>query len=417
MESLFEAGFFVANRAKLRTLFKGTAPIIITAHGLLQSSGTMNFPFRQDSNFWYLTGIDEPDIILVMDKQKEYLILPERAAVMDIIDGAFDTERLARRSGISTVLSAKDGWKLLGARLKRVKHIATVAPPPAYIEFYNLYTNPARAQLLTRIKDIQPDIEPLDLRQHLALMRMVKQPVELQALTRAIALTIATLKTLSRRNFVQYAHEYQVEADITAGFRKRGAMGHAFTPIVASGQNACTVHYFANNTALDKKGLMVVDVGAEVEHYAADISRTYSLSKPTKRQQQVYDAVKETQAFAMQQLKPGVTIKEYEKTMEAYQGEKMRELGLIKSIEREAIRHYNPMATSHHLGLDTHDAADYERPLEAGMVLTVEPGIYIPEEGIGVRIEDDVLLKKNGLVVLSKGLPAELKRNGKIELS
>ncbi len=417
MESLFTADFFRANRQKLRTLFKGTAPIVLTAHGLLQRNGTASYAFRQDSNFWYLTGITEPDIILVLDKQKEYLILPAREPVMEKFDGALNAEALAVRSGIATVYDEKEGWRQLTARLKRVKHIAGLTPPPAYLEFYGLYTNPARSLLLAKIKAINPAIELLDLRQQLALMRMTKQPLELQALQQAIDITLATLKVVSRRGFTDYEHEYEVEADITAGFRKRGALGHSFTPIVASGQNACTIHYLANNALLDKKAFLLLDVGAEVDQYAADISRTFCLDAPTKRQRQVYEAVKSVQTYAMGLLKPGVLIKEYEKQVEAFMGEKLRELGLIKSAEHEAIRQYYPHATSHHLGLDAHDAADYERPLEPDMVITVEPGIYIPEEGIGVRIEDDVLITEAGLKVLSKALPTELKHNGKIKAS
>lgn len=414
MESLFTADFFSANRARLRTLFKGTAPIVITSNGLLQRNATINFPFRQDSNFWYLTGLSEPDIILVLDKQKEYLILPARETVMEKFDGALDAEELAGRSGVATVYDQKEGWRQLTARLKRVKHLAGLAPVAAYLEFYGLYTNPARHNLLDKIKNINPNIELLDLRQQLAIMRMVKQPPELQAIQAAIDITVATLKTVSRRDFAQYSHEYEVEAAITAGFRKRGALGHSFTPIVASGQNACTIHYLENNASLDKKGLLVLDVGAEVENYAADISRTYSLDNPTKRQRQVFEAVESVHGYASGLLKPGVLVKEYEKQVEVFMGEKLRELGLIKSADHEAIREYYPHATSHHLGLDAHDTADYERPLEPDMVLTVEPGIYIPEEGIGVRIEDDVLMTSVGIESLSKSLPAELKHDGKM---
>ncbi len=414
MESFFTADFFMANRQKLRTLFSGTAPIIITANGVLQRNATVNFGFRQDSNFWYLTGLDDPDIILVLDKQKEYLILPSREPVMEQFDGTLESSAMTARSGITDVYNEKDGWRQLSSRLKRVKHIATLASPPVYLEPYGLYTNPARARLLERLKEINPSLEPLDLRQHLARMRMVKQDSELEALQAAIGITVDTLKTVSRRGFMQYKNEYEIEADITSGFRKRGAAGHGFTPIVASGQNACTIHYVANNSPLDPKGLLVLDVSAEVENYAADISRTYALSSPTKRQKQLYAAVLEVQQFAYAQLKPGVLIKEYEKTIEVFMGEKLRELGLIKSAERESIRHYFPHATSHHLGLDAHDLADYERPLEPGMVLAVETGIYIPEESLGVRIEDNVLIEKKGLKILSDKLPSNLKHNVKI---
>jgi Xaa-Pro aminopeptidase len=145
-----------------------------------------------------------------------------------------------------------------------------------------------------------------------------------------------------------------------------------------------------------------------VENYAADITRTYALGVPSKRQQQVSEAVQDVQKFALKLLKPGTSLRDYEQKVEELMGEKLLELGLIKTAEQRNIRRYYPHSTSHFLGLDVHDVGNYEQPLAAGMVLTVEPGIYIPEEKIGVRIEDDVLITKNGVEVLSKKLPPTL---------
>jgi Xaa-Pro aminopeptidase len=154
--------------------------------------------------------------------------------------------------------------------------------------------------------------------------------------------------------------------------------------------------------------LIVIDIGAEVEHYAADITRTISLKTVSRRQRSVHEAVQEIQRQAIELLKPGVLMKDYEQNIEQLMGEKLRELGLIKSITHEAVRHYYPHATSHFLGLNVHDAGDYNRPLEPGVVLTVEPGIYIPEEGIGVRIEDDLLITPKGNKILSNKLSRQL---------
>jgi Xaa-Pro aminopeptidase len=407
---MFGSDFFAGNRARLRQLFTGTAPIVVTAHGLLQKGGDEEYPFHQDRSFWYLTGIDEPDIVLVMDKGKEYLIVPEREAVREHFDGALDDNDLTRRSGIKDILNEKEGWRQLESRLKRVQHVATLAANPKYSDTFSLYSNPARAELIRRLRAINGDLELLDLRQHLARMRSVKQPVELQAMQRAIDITIETLKEIRRpKQLAKYAYEYEVEADITRGFRRRGALGHAFTPIVASGPRACTLHNIRNNAALSSDDLITLDVGADFEYYAADLTRTYALGgKPSRRQQQVHEAVLAAEDYAYSLLKPGVFYKDYEKQMEQFVGEKLRELGLIKSIERDIVREFFPHATSHFLGLDTHDAGDYAEPLQAGMVLAVEPGIYIPAEGIGVRIEDNVLITKDGIEVLSQALPREL---------
>ena len=174
---------------------------------------------------------------------------------------------------------------------------------------------------------------------------------------------------------------------------------------MASDLNATTIHYTDNNEPLKNKNFILIDGGAEVENYVADISRTYFIKTPTKRQKAVYTAVKEVQEYAINLLGPGVILKNYEKLVEAYMGEKLRELGLIKTISSENVRKFFPHGTTHFLGLDAHDSGDYERPLEPGMVLTVEPGIYIPKEKIGIRIEDDFLVTEDGLKNLSQKVP------------
>jgi Xaa-Pro aminopeptidase len=406
MESNFSAEFFTNNRRHLRELFTGTAPIVLTANGQLQKSADTSFPFRQDSSFWYLTGLDEPDLVYVFDKDKEYLILPPRSEAQNVFDGHHDAARFSETSGIKEILANETGWKRLGSRLAKVKHIATLAALPMYIEQIGLYTNPARANLIERLKNLQPQAELLDLRAHLTHMRMIKQPEEQAALQSAIDTTVQAFK-IAKRKLGKLATEYELEALITSEFRKQD-LQHGYEPIVASGVNACTLHYIQNNSKLDQRRLVLIDVGAELSHYSADITRTYSFKPPTKRQQAVLEAVLETQSYAFELLKPGVVIKDYELKIHDFIGEKLRTLGLIKSISEESVRIHYPHATSHFLGLDVHDAADYERPLEPGMVLTVEPGIYIPKEGIGIRIEDDVLVTPKGIEILSKKLPREL---------
>jgi len=177
---------------------------------------------------------------------------------------------------------------------------------------------------------------------------------------------------------------------------------------VANGINACTIHYNQNNSKLNKKDLLLIDVGAEFNHYASDLTRTFSLSSPSKRQQAVYDAVLDVQTYAISLLKPGVLLDDYENDIEHYMGEKLRELGLIKTINHENVRKYYPYYSSHFLGLNVHDSGLHDRPLEPGMILTVEPGIHIKKENIGVRIEDNVLITEDGCRVLSEKLPKRL---------
>lgn len=410
MSEQFGVEFFVGNRQKLQQLFTGTAPIVLTANGRLQRASDEAYTFHQDRSFWYLTGINEPDVVLVIDKDKEYLIVPERESIREAFDGAVDLESLTATSGIKEIVGVKEGWKRLEMRLKKVQHVATLASQPAYLDSWGMYTNPARASLIRRIKEANSHAELLDLRQHLAKMRMVKQPIEIATIQQAIDTTLETLKDVTKPAVLaKYGFEYELEADITRGFRKRGASGHAFDPIVASGQRACTLHNVANNHALASDELVVLDVGAEMCNYAADITRTKSLGgKPSRRQEQVFNAVLEAQQYAYDLLKPGVVLREYEKQMEQFLGEKLRELGLIKTIDKEAVRQYFPHATSHFLGLDVHDVGDYDQPLEPNTVLTVEPGIYIPEENIGIRLEDDIIITESGNNILSAKLPSQL---------
>ncbi len=407
MREYFSAGFFAGNRRRLKELFTGSAPIVLTANGSLQRNGDSTYLFRQDSSFWYLTGIDDPDIVLVMDKDKEYLIVPEGNEIRDVFEGEINQARLSEISGIKSVIDSKNGWKQLANRLSRVKHMATLAAPPAYEPHYNMYTNPARALLIARCKDISPGLELLDLRSHLAKMRVVKQPEELVALREAVDITVKTIKTIAQKRN-KFNYEYEIEAEITREFRRRGAAGHAYNPMVATGVNACTLHYFSNNDKLPGKGLLFLDVGAEVKNYAADISRTYALGKATRRQQKIHAAVLEVQDFALARLTAGTIIGDYEKEVEQFMGEKLRALGLIKSITRENVRRYYPHATSHFLGLDAHDSGNYREPLKPNCVVTVEPGIYVPEEGIGIRIEDDVLITEDGNEVMSSNLPRSI---------
>lgn len=406
MKSHFTTKFFAGNRAKLRELFTGTAPIVITANGVLQRGGDSPFGFSQDANFWYLTGLDEPDIVLVMDRGEEYLIAPAQSDYQKVFNGAVSGRELKQRSGIKAIYGHEEGWNRLAERLNKVKHVATIAPPPAYVDVYGLYTNPARATLVTKLKTHRPGLKFLDLMSHLARMRTVKQPEEVAAIRTAVDVTAASLSDAFRHG--KYRYEYELEADIAAGFRRRGARGHAFEPIVVAGERACTLHNVAGSGLLAKKDLVVVDVGAEVEHYAADITRTVSFGKSSRRQQVVYAAVLEAQEFAISLLEPGMTFTEYRDRTDSFIGQKLCELGLIKTINGKNIHKYYPHSISHFLGLNVHDAGDYDQPLQAGTVLTVEPGIYIPEEAIGVRIEDDVLITDKGAEVLSGKLPRGL---------
>ncbi|HSX44901.1 MAG TPA: Xaa-Pro peptidase family protein [Candidatus Saccharimonadales bacterium] len=406
MKNRFETTFFIGNRQKLVELFAGKAPIVLTANGLVQRNSDVTYPFRQDSSFWYLTGLDQPDLTLVIDKGKEYIILPERGRAQQALEADIDPDKLIKQSGIDQIFDYHEGWERLSSRLKRAKHVAVLAPPPAYVGVYNMYTNPARARLVKQVKHINSSLKLLDLRVHLSRLRVIKQPDELMVIQEAIDITEATLKEVQKR-LPKYQYEYEVEAAILNGFRKRGANGHAFEPMVAGGVAATSPHQMKNDQPIVKNGVLLIDVGAEIDNYAADLTRTYSIGQPSKRLQAIYKAVESVQDYAFSYLRLGQSLKDYEHAIEHYMGEKLRELGLIKTINHKTVRQYYPHATSHSLGLDVHDVTEPDQIIKPNMVITVEPGIYIPSEEIGVRIEDDVLITQTGIKLMST-LPREL---------
>lgn len=400
-DSFLGAEFFRSNRLRLREVFSGTAPIIISGNYLQQKSSDTSYDFTQDSNFWYLTGIDEPGLTLILDGDKEYLIVPSSNPVRSTFEGELDKGELSKISGIKTIYETGEGWRQIGRKITKVKHVATIQPSPNYIESMVMFTSPAKAKTVEKIKEYNSEVDLIDLRKVLASLRSVKQPIELELMKKAISESEKLYKLLEKKRD-KVENENELMAEITKALILKN-LQFAYTPIIASGKNALTLHYVKNNDALDNKKLLLVDAGVKYQKYCADITRTV-VSEPTKRQQAVYNAVIEVQEYAISLLKPGVLLQEYEEKVQNFMGEKLRELGLIKTISKETVREFYPHSTSHFLGIDPHDVGDYSSPLSSGMVLTVEPGIYIKDENIGVRIEDDVLITDEGNEVLTKAL-------------
>lgn len=402
----FTSEFFSGNRQRLLTAVDAEL-VVLAANGLLQRSADTTFPFRQDSNFWYLTGIEEPDYIVVFGASEQFLIMPPRGEHRDLWDGAVDVNALQKISGITEILDHHAGWNKLDRLVKKLKKVHTITPAEPYFESFGFYANPARGALLAALKKHR-SAEFIDIRKPLARLRQIKQAVEVAALQKAIDITIDTLESRHKK-LASYKTEFELVADITAGFIRGGASGHAYQPIVASSGNAATIHYMRCHDDLADNSLLLFDVGAEYNNYSADISRTWAFGQPTQRQKDVHAAVERVQAAAFKLLKPGVNFREYEQQVDEIMAAELVGLGLLTDVtDKKKLKKYYPHLASHFLGLDTHDAADYEMPLAPGMVLTVEPGIYIPEERIGVRIEDNVIITKTDIDILSKRLPSSL---------
>lgn len=413
MTKPFVSDFFSGNRRRLQTSAGDGGPIVITANGLLQRNSDSTYKFRQDSNFWYLTGIDTPDVVLVIDGTEEYLIVPGRDTIREAFDGAVDYGALSDISGITTVLDEDEGWRKLSGRLKKTGRAAVVAPPPEYIEHAGMYANPARQRLYGRIQSLcqggPAETALTDVRPALAKLRVIKQDCELAAIQKAIDITIGGIEYSTQADRLRgYGFEFEAEVELSRYIKLHGAGGHAFEPIIVGGKRACTLHNLSMDAPLVATELIQFDVGAEYSLYAADISRVVAMREPSSRQRAVHMAVCDVQDYALSLLKPGVLLRDYETNVAEYLGTKLEQLGILKASSMDGIRQYFPHATSHFLGLDVHDVGDYDQPLAPGMVLTCEPGIYIPEESIGVRIEDDVLITENGCRVLSAASSRDL---------
>jgi Xaa-Pro aminopeptidase len=406
VKSPYTSQYFTNNRRRLIKAVKSDTPIVLTANSQLQYSADTAFPFRQDTNFWYMTGVDEPGVLYVFDGEKETLVLPKQNIVKDVFDGAISVDAIKQVSGIERVISYKQGNQLLRNLLKKHHHIATLLPATALRSRYGIMPNPARHQLTRRLRRYKAGITFKHLGLEFAHLRMIKSAEEILALQASIDLTIEAFNKV-KSLVAQQCGEHELDACITSHFLSSSAL-HAYPAIIAGGERACTLHYTENNQVLEANSQVLIDAGAERFRGAADISRTYAVGAPSGRLRAVHTAVLEVQNYAISLLLPGVTLRDYEKKVEVRMGEVLKELGLITRASRKQIRKYFPHASSHFLGLDVHDAGDYELPLAKDMVLTVEPGIYIPEESIGVRIEDNLLITETGAKVLSAALPRDL---------
>ena len=396
-----DKAFFTHNR---QAIYKKTkADVIILAGNVsMQRSNDASYAFEQEANFWYLTGIAVPGWRLVIEKDKSLLIAPDVDEVHRIFDGSLSDKDAKSVSGVQKVLTHSEGEALL-AELKDAKASLATIGEDLHAEHYDFVLNPGAVDLLKQLKETFEEVE--DCRRELAKLRAIKQPQEIQLIRNAIQLTINGFETV-RNNIHHYSFEYEIEADFTHQFRKKGAIGHAYDPIVAAGKNACTLHYGNNQDPLVPGELVLLDIGARLHGYAADITRTYAHGNVSDRHKAVHQEVESAHHKIIELLQPGLDVKEYFNKVDKIMLVALNNLGLLK--HKADYRKYFPHSISHGLGIDVHDSLGGPEVFEPGMVLTVEPGIYIPEEGIGVRIEDDILITETGHDNLSNRLPTSL---------
>lgn len=395
--------FFESNRQALLDKLGHGALVVVTGYGEVQRGNDAAHLFEQEANFWYLTGIEAPDWWLIMDGNSgvSWLVRPDVEEMQQIFDGSLDGKTASGISGVKHVITRDEALTKLRTLTKTHSVVYTVDQSKLVREHAHFQLNTAQSELRKLLERTFQKVQ--DCYRELAILRTIKQPEEVAAIERAIKVTNAALKSV-HENFQKYKTEYEIEADLTHGLRRAGAAGHAYSPIVASGKNACTLHYNTNNDSLVKKQLVLIDVGARVDGYAADISRTYAFGQATKRQREIHRIVQEAQRACIELLKPGLHFSEYQTAVDVVMSQAVEKAG----FDAADLHTYFPHAIGHGLGIDVHDTLAGYDVLEPGMVLTVEPGLYIPEEGIGVRIEDDILITETGYRNLSTRLSTDL---------
>jgi Xaa-Pro aminopeptidase len=352
--------------------------------------------YRADGNFWYLTGIEEPGAILILapqEKDRQILLLQPRDIEAEQWTGHRPalTESFKRSLGFDRISRA---GSLDGIIISCMKHtaelhlISSLVGPSQDV--------PPDLELYKKITARVPGVTIKNSSHFLETMRMVKSDEEVAAIERALQITYEGITELLAEVRPGIA-EYQLDGILEDSFKRQGAQYMAFDPIIGSGEETTVLHYQKRNRTLESGELLMMDVGAEWDHYAADITRTVPVDgRFSEEQAQIYDIVLKAQQAAISAVKPGITIRDIDEIARNI----IREAGYIDEFIH---------GISHHLGLDVHDVANSSLPLQPGMVITVEPGIYLPDKKIGVRIEDDVLVTKTGCRIISNQIPRERK--------
>ena len=344
--------------------------------------------YQQEDNFYYLTGFAEPDAILLLDASgddmQEILFIPPRDLDQERWTGAklSPGREAAAQTGFMTVEELDD----FGDRLRAILEVRNT-----------VYTLTDQEPVLSRLREVEPRANIEDIRPSIAAMRQVKAPTEISLLEKAIEITMNAHRAAAAIIRPEVM-EYEVEAVIEFYFRQGGAERPGFPSIVGSGPFASILHYDRNDRRMLDADLVVVDIGAEYGGYTADITRTYPVNgKFTERQREIYQIVLDAQKAALERVRPGTRIG----------GPDGIHAAARDYIESKGYGDYFIHGTSHYIGLHVHDVGDTRRELAPNMVLTVEPGIYIPAENIGVRIEDDVIVTETGYRMLSE-FPREI---------
>ena len=388
---------------------ENTAVVIFSGMAPMKSQDEA-YAFAVDRNFFYLTGIERENMILVM--RKNYLgeyseslyIEPYDEVLAKWVGGRMRSAEATAISGIAEVAGIENFPDRLNSMVEYSRGLGKLT---VYLDLWRYHKDQADTPAPTLAATLQrkyPAVAIEDINGTMAAMRAIKDETEISFMRKAQEHTRIAIEEMLR-----YAkpgmNERELEGAFDFALMKQGVREHAFPSIFAGGKRATTLHYGENNQIVNDGELVLIDLGSACGNYSADISRTFPVNgKFTDRQKQLYNVVLEAQRIVMENAKPGLTTRQLNQMVVDFYESRLDDLGLRK--DGKTVRDYYFHGVSHHLGLDTHDiCTDRERTLQPGMVITVEPGLYIEDESIGIRIENDVLITETGCMDLSAAIP------------
>jgi len=412
---LIDNQLFIKNRKKFTAQMNPKSIAVFNSNDIFTTGADSTLPFYQHRDIFYLSGVDQEESILLLfpdaldKKHREILFVKETNEHIAIWEGAKLTKTKATKtSGIETVYWLKEFDKVFFDLMTEAETIY-FNTNEHYRQAIELQSREDR--FIKSVKDKFPAHNWAKSFPILQSIRGVKEPEEIELLQTACSITEKGFRRIL--GFVKPGvMEYEIEAEFMHEFLRNRSKGFSYTPIIGSGYNACVLHYIENNQPCKDGDMLLLDVGAEYANYSSDMTRTIPVNgRFTDRQKAVYNAVYRVKEEATKMLVPGTIWAEYHKEVGKIMTSELLDLGLIDKadIQNEdpnwpAYKKYFMHGTSHHMGLDTHDYGALKTPMKANMVFTVEPGIYIPKENMGIRLEDDVVIQE-------KGTPFNLMRN------
>lgn len=409
---------FTNNRKNFVSRIKPASIAIFNSNDEFPRSGDQTFVFKQNADFFYLTGIDQEQSILVLfpdcpnSLYKEVLFLRQTNEHIAVWEGHKYTKEEARKtSGIETIYWLNEFDTILHSIINYADNVYINTNENDRFGFSVPYRD---LRMLDELRVKYPLHHYERSAPIMRDLRVVKSDIEVELTKKACAITRdAFIRTLK---FVKPGvTEYEIEAEVTHEFLRQRATGHAYTPIIASGKNAIVLHYIENNQVCNDGDVILLDYGAEYANYNADMTRSIPVNgRFTKRQRDVYNAVLRVMREATKLIVAGAVWNDYHDEVGKIMTNELIGLGLLDKhdVEKQdpkmpAYKKYFMHGTSHHLGLDVHDFASRYKPFEVGNILTCEPGIYIPQEGLGIRIENNILITKGGNTDLMADIPVE----------